>query len=40
MDNILLIVALICYFLGAVGVPARVNWVALGLGLQLLTQFV
>jgi hypothetical protein len=28
---VLMIVALVCFLLGAANIPARVNWVALGL---------
>ena len=40
LSLILLIVAFICFILGAVGVSARVNWVALGLALWVLVQIV
>lgn len=36
---ILLVVACLCFFLASFGVPARVNLVALGLALWVLTQF-
>ena len=40
LSTILLIGAFICFVLGAVGVPARINWVALGLALWVLVLIV
>lgn len=40
MDLILFVLALVCFLLATVGVPSKVNLVALGLACVVLTQLV
>jgi hypothetical protein len=40
LSMILLILAFVCFIMGAVGVSARINWVSLGLALWILVQIV
>jgi hypothetical protein len=39
-DLVLLLLALVAFVLAAVGVPARVNWIGLGLALTTLAAIV
>lgn len=40
LNEIFICFAFICFVLGACGVPARVNWVALGLAFWVLTLLI
>jgi hypothetical protein len=40
LNELLLILACVCFLLGTFGVPARINWVALGLAFWVLTLLI